>query len=126
MRLKLWNKPRDILYQWAVAISTIIQNNLSCLKFMRMINFRFLLFVIGIVLLSSCSQPSLDDELLEAAPGAYSITYNREFGLFIINRKQKTDTVSLWDNWLYPLYRYRQQQKDISSGTSYDEFLKSN
>jgi hypothetical protein len=90
-----------------------------------MIVLRYLSFVLSAILLGACSQPSLDEVLLESAPGLYSITYNRDFGLFIIKQKEKTDTVSLWENWLYPLYRYRQQQKDISSGTSYDEFLKS-
>ncbi|MBP7808689.1 MAG: hypothetical protein KA163_05320 [Bacteroidia bacterium] len=77
------------------------------------------------VLLVSCSQPSADDLLLSSAPGPYSISYNRELGLFLIKNKEAVDTVSLWDNWLYSLYRYRQQEKNIPSTTSYDEFIKS-
>jgi len=77
------------------------------------------------LMLQSCTTPNVDEVLLNSAPGNYSILYNREFGLFIVKQEERTDTISLWDNWLYALYRYRQQEKNISLSTNYDEFLKS-
>lgn len=77
-------------------------------------------------MLLSCDTPSTADILLENAPGdKYAISYDKDFGLFVVTHEEVSDTLSLLDNWLYALYRFRQQEGDLSKETSYDDFLKS-
>jgi|GEM_PF-6391895 len=86
----------------------------------------FLLSALSITVLS-CSEPHVADLMLENLPGeTYTITYNRDYGLFIVNRAETKDTLSLWDNWHYALYRYRQQEKNIPMTMNYDGFKKTN
>lgn len=90
------------------------------------VKMKHVFFLVLIVLIESCGQKSANDLLLEQTPGeAYTIDYNKSYGLFLIKHDNNVDTISLFDNWYYALYRYRQQTKQFDLNKSYDDFLKS-
>lgn len=86
---------------------------------------RYLLALLAIVFVSCSSPQSVEDVLMNAHPDDYHVVYEGTFGYFVVVHDEKCDTIALNENWLYALYRYRQQEGDVKESVSYDEFLKS-
>lgn len=84
------------------------------------------LCLLFVVLFGSCKSESTTDLLVNSHCGnKYSIDYNADFGLFIIQRSNRSDTISLSENWDFALYRLKQCKGEISSEMSYDAFRQS-